>query len=155
MSTIASPRDTSVTGRRLPQISTPTSSSRPSFDSPHGGRSSSASPNRGPSAAAAPQPARRNRAALREYYNLKQAQADDAGSEYSINDSEVQESEMDRENFDGEGFVKHALEGQNLEELLKTYNSVLTGTPFRGPRSVVLRTLSVTRKPYLTVKYRY
>ncbi|KAI9743348.1 MAG: hypothetical protein M1818_003194 [Claussenomyces sp. TS43310] len=124
MSTIASPRDTSVTGRRLPQISTPTSSNRPSIDSPRGLRSASASPNRGP----APQP-RRNRAALREYYNLKREEqkTDDASSEYSINDhSDVQEGEMDREGFDGEAYVKHALETQSLEELLKTYNQVLT-----------------------------
>jgi hypothetical protein len=87
-------------------------------------RSTEVSPNRNP----APQP-RRNRAALREYYNLKKEEkADDAGSEYSINDhSDVQESEMDREGFDGEAYVKHVLETQNLEELLKTYHQVLTG----------------------------
>jgi hypothetical protein len=124
MSTIASPRESSVSGRKLPTISTPTSSSRPSIDSPSNARSTEASPNRNP----APQP-RRNRAALREYYNLKKEdKADDAGSEYSINDhSDVQESEMDREGFDAEVYIKHVLETQNLEELLKTYNQVLTG----------------------------
>jgi vacuolar protein sorting-associated protein 51 len=124
MSTIASPRESSVTGRRLPSIATPTSSSRPSIDSPSNVRSADASPNRNPP----PQP-RRNRAALREYYNLKKEEkADDASSEYSINDhSDVQESEMDREGFDAEVYVKQALETQSLEELLKTYNQVLTG----------------------------
>lgn len=124
MSTIASPRESSVTGRKLPTISTPTSSSRPSIDSPSNARSAEASPNRNP----APQP-RRNRAALREYYNLKKEEkADDAGSEYSINDhSDVQESEMDREGFDGEAYTRHVLETQSLEELLKTYNQVMTG----------------------------
>jgi vacuolar protein sorting-associated protein 51 len=124
MSTIASPREVSATGRKVPTISTPTSSSRPSIDSPSNVRSTEASPNRNPT----PQP-RRNRAALREYYNLKKEEkADDAGSEYSINDhSDVQESEMDREGFDGEAYAKHVLETQGLEELLKTYNQVLTG----------------------------
>lgn len=123
MSTIASPRETHVTGRKLSAISTPTSSTRPSIDSPSHVRSTEASPNRNP----APQP-RRNRAALREYYNLiKEEKADDAGSEYSINDhSDVQESEMDREGFDAEAYIKHVLETQSLEELLKTYNQVLT-----------------------------
>jgi hypothetical protein len=72
---------------------------------------------------------------LREYYNIKSADAeggkgdiDDASSEYSINDqSDVQESEMDQEGFDGEAYVKRVLETQNLEELLRTYNGVLTG----------------------------
>jgi hypothetical protein len=131
MSTIASPREPSVTGsRRLPILSTPTSSSRPSIDSPRGLRSESASPSRGPAPAIAAAP-RRNRAALREYYNLKKEEKekpDDADSVYSINDfSEVLESEMDREGFDGEAFVVAALERQSLGELLKTYNSVLTG----------------------------
>jgi hypothetical protein len=34
---------------------------------------------------------------------------------------------MDREGFDGEAYVRHTLETQSLEELLKTYNQVLTG----------------------------
>lgn len=138
MSTIASPRESSLANRKLPTISTPTSSSRPSIDSPSNIRSADVSPNRN----AAPQP-RRNRAALREYYNLKKEEkADDAGSEYSINDhSDVPESEMDREGFDAEAYIKHVLETQSLEELLKTYNQVLTGEhPF----------LISPIKPYLT-----
>ena len=124
MSTIASPRESSVPGRKLPTISTPTSSSRPSIDSPSNVRSADASPNRN-----LPAQPRRNRAALREYYNLKKEEkSDDAGSEYSINDhSDVLESEMDREGFDAEAYIKQALETQSLEELLKTYNQVLTG----------------------------
>lgn len=47
------------------------------------------------------------------------------GSDYA--DSEVQESEMDREGFDGEAWVKEILETKSLEELMRTYNSVLTG----------------------------
>jgi vacuolar protein sorting-associated protein 51 len=108
--------------RKVPTIATPPSSSRPSIDNTQI-RSSSSSPNRG-----LPQP-RRNRAALREYYNIKKEEKlDDVSSEHSTNDhSEVQEGEMDREGFDGEAYVKHALETQSLEELLKTYNQVLTG----------------------------
>jgi len=126
MSTITSPRESSVTGRRIPALITPTSSSRPSFDSTTA-RSASASPNRGP--ASQPAQPRRNRAALREYYNLKKEEqkADDASSEVSNNDqSDVKESEMDRDAFDGEAYVKNVLETQSLGELLKTYNQVLT-----------------------------
>jgi hypothetical protein len=128
MSTIASPRDTSVNGRRIPQISTPTSSSRPSLEKP---RSASSSPNRGPST----QAPKRNRAALREYYNLKKAASEldpaqaPSSSASSIHDnnslSEVTESEFDSPNFDAEAYVKQALETQSLGEFLRTYNGVL------------------------------
>lgn len=125
MSTIASPRESSVNGRRIiTALSTPTSSSRPSLDLP---RSENASPI--PSSIPVGQP-RRNRAALREYYNLKKEREEtinDAASELSSNDlSEVAESEMDAEGFNGENYVKHVLETQSLSELLRTYNGVLT-----------------------------
>ncbi|KAH8590878.1 Vps51/Vps67-domain-containing protein [Bisporella sp. PMI_857] len=123
MSTIARPRDASVNGPKIPTISTPTGSSRTSFDNP---RSTEASPSRAP-----PQPAKRNRAALREYYNLKKASipdpADDASEASSIHDfSEVQESEMDSKTFDAQSYINNVLETQTLGELLKTYNGVLT-----------------------------
>ena len=72
---------------------------------------------------------RRNRAALREYYNLKKEErADDAASEGSAMDqSDVAEGEMDRDGFEAEGYVRAVLESQSLEDLLKTYNRVLTG----------------------------
>ncbi|PQE13352.1 vps51 vps67 protein [Rutstroemia sp. NJR-2017a BVV2] len=124
MTSIAQPRDSSVNGHRVPRLATPTTSARPSLDYP---RSAEPSPNRGPSAAIP----RRNRAALREYYNLKKSQeapTDDGASEVSSihYDTEVQESEMDKEGFDGEKYVKDVLEKQTLGELLRTYNSVLT-----------------------------
>ncbi|KAF7882962.1 hypothetical protein EAF00_011451 [Botryotinia globosa] len=124
MSTIAQPRESSVNGRRVPLLTTPTSSTRPSLDH---SRSSEPSPNRGSSVAIP----RRNRAALREYYNLKKGQdapTDDVASEVSSIhfDSEVQESEMDKDGFDGEKYVKEVLEKQTLGELLRTYNGVLT-----------------------------
>lgn len=123
MSTIASPRETSVNGsRRIPTITTPTSSSRTSLENP---RSADPSPNR----AATTQP-RRNRAALREYYNLKNVPeeplGDGASEASSIHDSsEVQESEMDRAGFDSAAYIKQVLETQSLSELLHTYNGVL------------------------------
>ncbi|KAF7918769.1 uncharacterized protein EAE98_009547 [Botrytis deweyae] len=124
MSTIAQPRESSVNGRRVPLLTTPTSSTRPSLDH---SRSAEPSPNRGSSVAIP----RRNRAALREYYNLRKGQdapTDDAASEVSSIhfDSEVQESEMDKDGFDGEKYVKEVLEKQTLGELLRTYNGVLT-----------------------------
>lgn len=127
MSTIAPSRDSSLQGRRKPTLVTPTSSARPSFDSPNG-RSASASPNRGPQP-----PTRRNRAALREYYNLKKEDQRLEGVEEMLEGhlhnevSEVLTSEMDKRNFDGEAYAKHILETQSLEQLLKTYNGVLTG----------------------------
>lgn len=123
MSTIASPRETSVNGRRVPILATPTTSSRPSLENI---RSADASPSRAPA-----QP-KRNRAALREYYNLKKAAEsealnDGASEASSIHDySEVGESELDRPNFDAEAYIKHVLETQSLGELLRTYNGVLT-----------------------------
>jgi hypothetical protein len=69
---------------------------------------------------------------LREYYNIKAEAKDDASSEYSmsVNDhdqSDVVDSEMDQEGFDGEAYVSRVLERCSLEELLRTYNGVLTG----------------------------
>jgi len=127
MSTIASPRDTSVNGRRVPLISTPTSSSRPSLEHP---RSTDASPSRAPSA-----PPKRNRAALREYYNLQKSSPspsteqpvkDDASSIISDSFSDVLDSELDVPSFSAPAYIKHVLETQSLGELLRTYNGVLT-----------------------------
>jgi hypothetical protein len=132
MSTITSPRETSVpvNGRRVPLISTPTSSSRPSLDLP---RSSDASPNRSSTSTTQP-PQRRNRAALREYYNLKKSSAPDppsspTSSTTSIHDlhySDIPSSELDDPSFDAQAYIKHVLENQSLAQLLKTYNGVLT-----------------------------
>lgn len=132
MSTITSPRDTSVNGRRIPQISTPTSSSRPSLEIQS--RSTDGSPSRAPLQA----PPKRNRAALREYYNLQSQGspnpnnsspklADDSSSISSIHDSsDVLDSELDAPNFHAQTYIKHVLETQSLGELLRTYNGVLT-----------------------------
>lgn len=121
MSTITSPRETSVNGRKVPLISTPTSSSRTSLELSN----RDASPN----------PPRRNRAALREYYNLKKAPTtpsdlpDDASEASSIHDfalSDIAPSPLDSPSFDSASYIKHVLETQSLGELLRTYNGVLT-----------------------------
>ncbi len=41
--------------------------------------------------------------------------------------SEVQESEIDREGFDADAYVRHVLTSQSLEELLRSYSGVLSG----------------------------
>ncbi|TPX18242.1 uncharacterized protein E0L32_002751 [Thyridium curvatum] len=159
MSTIASPRDHSVPGhpRRVPSsqniLTTPTSSTRPSLDTPRG------SPNPNSASSSAPPPVagqqqqqqqqqRRNRAALREYYNLKKAANPDTPTVEITEDALgisiglggggggggdggprsaglAPASEMDRPDFDAEGYVKRALEGCGLEELLRRYARVL------------------------------
>lgn len=139
MSTIASPRESSpaVAGRRIPLISTPTSSSRPSLDVPRSDYGGSPNPNTGATGTLP----RRNRAALREYYNLKKAADDNKSSSgaaannddaasvtSSIHDSysDVLHSELDGENFDAETYTRQVLETQSLAQLLRTYNGILT-----------------------------
>ena len=63
---------------------------------------------------------------MREYYNLKKEQEGKVEELANDDQSEVGESELDEEGFDGEAYVKRVLETQSLEELLKTYNGVLT-----------------------------
>ena len=125
MSTIASPRESSVTGRRIPLISTPTSSSRPSLD-----LDPSSSPNLS-SSSTNPQP-KRARAALREYYNLKKPtpsqipeDASETSSIHSYAFSDVEQSEVDKENFDAEAYVKRVLREKDLKELLVLYAGIL------------------------------
>jgi hypothetical protein len=124
MSTIASPRDVP---RRIPSQSlvTPTSSTRPSLDTP---RSAAGSPN--PNLSAPPPGARRNRAALREYYNLRKAAdtpnievTDALGVHHEASD--IPQSEMDRDEFDAETFVKKALAESGMEELLRLYTRTM------------------------------
>lgn len=154
MSTIASPREpTSPYPRRVASQSTatPTSSNRPSLDLP---RSAAGSPVPSPATATFPSPGlpgsstnnpataqgpgRRNRAALREYYNLRGKQGaavpptpsvevtepEDDGLSYS----EVPASEMDKEQFDADAFIAKALEEKGLDELLRLYTRVLGET---------------------------
>lgn len=133
MSTIASPREP----RRLNSLTTPTSSTRPSFDS---ARSPVSSPNPNGSVSAASSNPRRNRAALREYYNIRKGAAADAASppHVEVTDptgetgpheySEVPSSEMDKADFDADAFVKKALAENSMQDLLRLYTRVLGET---------------------------
>ncbi|CAK7201912.1 hypothetical protein SEUCBS139899_004627 [Sporothrix eucalyptigena] len=150
MSTIASPRDPPM--RRMPSSSqTPTSSSRPSLET---SRSVSSSPSRGSAPAvtagatgtAQVGAARRNRdrAALREYYNLKKTagtptlEVTDVFDDSNANEahhannqfanSEVDASVMDAPDFDAEAFVQKTLQDNSLEGLLRIYTRVLGET---------------------------
>lgn len=101
MSTIASPR-ASVSVRSP-------SSTRASFDSARG-----------------PQPARRNRAALREFYGLKNAAKDgdakiseeSARTELGPEEDETL-TELDGADFDAEAFVNSLLAKEGLKGVLK------------------------------------
>lgn len=137
MSTIASPRDPTSTFRRTNSsqaIATPTSSARPSLDIP---RSGANSPNPG-NAPLQPAPGKRsNRAALREYYNLKKTAASSTPPLLEVTDtesvgdgpegsySEVPLSEIDAAGFDADAYIKTKLRDSSLEELLRTYTRVL------------------------------
>ncbi|KAL2072462.1 hypothetical protein VTL71DRAFT_11805 [Oculimacula yallundae] len=144
MSTIASPREPSLSGRRVPLLSTPTSSSRPSLDTTRSesspSRSSAPSNLTNPNSALPTQP-KRNRAALREYYNLQKngpsslsttSQAPSSPASSSIhsfpddygNGDDV-ESEMDKEGFNAEEYVRKVLEEKSLGEVLGIYRGVL------------------------------
>ncbi|PBP26092.1 hypothetical protein BUE80_DR002932 [Diplocarpon rosae] len=154
MSTIASPRDSSLTGRRIPllSLSTPTST-RPSLDTP---RSSEAplSPTH-PTSSSTPNPPttststttttttnppslvpKRNRAALREYYNLQATplatphayppSSPTASSLHSFHqDDNVDDGGMDGPDFDAEAYVRVTLEEKTLGEVLAIYRGVL------------------------------
>lgn len=114
-------------------IATPTSSARPSLDV---SRSATSSPVPG----SAPFPTKRNnRAALREYYNLKKTPAGaaaatppllevtdaDSVAGDELSGSDVPASEIDAAGFDAEAYVRARLNDSSLEELLKVYTRVL------------------------------
>ncbi|KAL1895813.1 hypothetical protein Cpir12675_003035 [Ceratocystis pirilliformis] len=138
MSTIASPRDSSLSlsARRLPgtpTLTSPVGSSRPSIDTP---RSSANSPVLPPAGLAPAGTAplttskRKNRAALREYYNLQRGpspvssvQPDPDGLQ-----SEVDFGELDAPKFDSAAYVRKVSEELGLEELLKVYTKILGET---------------------------
>ncbi|KAI0862120.1 Vps51/Vps67-domain-containing protein [Xylaria cubensis] len=133
MSTIASPREP----RRLNSLITPTSSTRPSLDST---RSPVSSPNPNASLSAPNANPRRNRAALREYYNIRKGAAagtatppqvevtDPTGETGPHEHSEVPPSEMDKEGFNADAFVKKALAENGMQDLLRLYTRVLGET---------------------------
>ncbi|TLD32854.1 hypothetical protein PspLS_00932 [Pyricularia sp. CBS 133598] len=136
MSTIATPREPP---RRMPSAQTPTSSTRPSLDNP---RSQAASPNRATASSPAAPPAggpgagaaKRNRAALREYYKIKNAApptlevTDETTAGDDVGHSEVPASELDAPGFDAQAYVAKAAAESSLADLLRTYARVLGET---------------------------
>lgn len=114
MSTIASPRPstTSLTSP-TPTASTPAT---PTL-------SRTASPTRSQA------PQRRNRTALRDYYNLKSAAPVDASNSAQHEEADVKESELDAEGFDAEAYVRGVLAGQGLEGVLKVEGGLINGIP--------------------------
>ncbi|KAK8095665.1 Vacuolar protein sorting-associated protein 51-like protein [Apiospora kogelbergensis] len=144
MSTIASPREPARRMNSFQNITTPDSSTRPSLDAPRSA-TTSPNPNNGSftsspvsgarSSSTGPAP-KRNRAALREYYNLQERKAsqgvppppsvevtDPLGGQHEA--SEVPPSEMDGESFEAEAYVKKALVESGMEDLLKLYTKTL------------------------------
>ncbi|MCJ1475204.1 hypothetical protein MMC13_003864 [Lambiella insularis] len=91
-------------------LPTPTSSRRTSTDTVP--RSHDTSPARLPHR-------RGNRAALRDYYGLRNAASAEETSGVQHEDAEVKESELDQEGFDAEGYVRKVLRKENLEGVLK------------------------------------
>lgn len=107
MSTIASPREPSTPLRRVP--SSTASSARTSLDALR-------SPVNPP-----PGPAKRaNRAALREYYNLKAS-----APRIELPDSEVPSSDIDVQDFKADEYVAKVVAESSLEDLLRLYTRVV------------------------------
>ncbi|EXJ94676.1 hypothetical protein A1O1_03073 [Capronia coronata CBS 617.96] len=160
MATITSPRSESpavglsrITSPTLPSASasdTPTSSVRPSFEIP---RSSTSSPAPQQNANAGPTAHRRNRAALRDYYNLKGRVPSAAGSHTqgqdhnnisrtvsiasNASDSTVTTTDpsssyssltarLDDPDFDAEAYVSELLKTAGLRDILKTEGTLVS-----------------------------
>ncbi|KAL7790274.1 Vps51/Vps67 domain-containing protein [Trichoderma ceciliae] len=130
MSTIASSRNPAPL-RRTPSgtpSGTPTSSARPSSDV---SRSAVTSPVLSASQPATSAKRSNNRAALREYYNLRAAAAAASASSPStpriieVPDSEVPPSEIDALDFSPDEYLRKVVAESSLQELLKLYTRVL------------------------------
>ncbi|KKK27194.1 hypothetical protein ARAM_007280 [Aspergillus rambellii] len=139
MSTISSPRP-SIASSRGPSP-TPASSRRPSVDTLNtniGGSLSAAST---PSTARAVSPSlhpRRNRTALRDYYNLKPSAADPTGNarsrslprhpdagEIASPSVVTTGTELDNPDFDPQHYVNHLLATSSLSMILKAENTLV------------------------------
>jgi len=147
MSTISSPRPSIASSR--PHSPTPTSSHRPSLDTLNpntgaAGLSASSTPSTARAISPSLHPPRRNRAALRDYYNLKPEAAaaaagntdarrsrsvprhTDAGDISNTNPSVVATgTELDTPEFDAERYVDQLLATSSLSTVLKAENSLV------------------------------
>ncbi|KAJ9218908.1 hypothetical protein DTO027B5_975 [Paecilomyces variotii] len=141
MSTISSPRPSIASSRA--HSPTPSSSRRPSVEIPnaslggHLSTNSTSSTARGVSPSA---PQRRNRAALRDYYNLKPPGPDAAGpggfrsrsiprttdaGDISNTASVTPNTELDNPNFDAQKYIDQLLATSSLSTVLKAENSLV------------------------------
>ena len=84
-----------------------------------------------------PQQRRTNRAALRDYYGIKTTStAAAAGGDGNLKEErleggeEIKESELDREGFDAEVYVKEVLGKQGLEELMAIEGGLINGADY-------------------------
>jgi len=101
---VASPRQSISSAVRSP------TSSRTSLDLPQTQR---------------PTGTRRNRAALRDYYNIKPADAEESQKSTPKLDEEA--SELDKDGFNAAAYVKDIMENQGLEGVLKVEGSLVGG----------------------------
>lgn len=103
MSTIASPRASTAISSRRTSTSTDRSTS-----------TSHQPPGPGPASGSL----RRNRAALRDYYNLKPDQPTPSTTSEPPT-AETEESELDKPDFDPPAYISHLLSTSGLEEVMR------------------------------------
>ncbi|OJJ79732.1 COG1/VPS51 family protein [Aspergillus glaucus CBS 516.65] len=145
MSTLSSPRPSIASSRA--HSPTPTSSHRPSLDTLNtntgaAGLSASSTPSTARAVSPSLHPPRRNRVALRDYYNLKPEAAaagnadarrsrsvprhTDAGDISNTNPSVVATgTELDNPDFDAQRYVEQLLATSSLSTVLKAENSLV------------------------------
>lgn len=140
MSTLSSPRSSIVSSRGQ---SPAASSHRPSLDTLNtntgAGLSASSTPSTARAASPSLQPPRRNRAALRDYYNLKPSAAENNGTsrrsrsvprhtdagDISSPTVVVTGTELDSPDFDAQKYVEQLLANSSLSTVLKAENSLV------------------------------
>ena len=135
MTTITSPRPSFTS---LAPTATPSSSRRPSLDTPLPSRSQNPSPSRpafNQNPNLNPTRERRNRAALRDYYGLKNSslgEGEKGKQEEGDADGggEGKESELDAEGFDAEAYVRGVLGREGLEGVLRVEGGLVAGMSF-------------------------
>lgn len=117
MSTIASPRPSITLSSRRTSVSTDTTTR-------------SASVSRAPAPTSTNQ--RRNRAALRDYYGLKNATATESSTPTSEVPPEdgVDDSALDKPDFDAEQYIKDVLAKEGLEGVLRVEAGLVSGMHF-------------------------